>query len=158
MRSSALTALPFQRMAEWVTVKRAAHVSLFGYWSIWRLHSTYAGAFSQCTRTWSLWWDVRQCCSVGFWWMMISAGANYTVCYFWQGLLPSLDVPHHVHKHEWSEFREGDISLLILLVSMFQLLNSQMWNDVLNLYASWKLTINMYLQTKLWSCSAPSLV
>ena len=94
--------------------------------------------------------------------MMISAGANYTVCYFWQGLLPSLGVPHHVHKHEWSEFREGDISLLILLVSIFQLLNSQgmlnMWNDVLNLYASWKLTINMYLQTKLWSCSAPSLV
>jgi predicted SPOUT superfamily RNA methylase MTH1 len=24
-----------------------------------------------------------------------------------QGLLPPLDAPHHVRKHEWSEFREG---------------------------------------------------
>lgn len=26
-----------------------------------------------------------------------------------QGLLPPLDAPHHVRKHEWSEFREGGI-------------------------------------------------
>ena len=81
MRSSFLTALPLQRMAAQVMVKRVAHVSLFGYWSIWRHRSTYAGAFSQCTRTWSLRWDVKQCCFVGIWWMMISAGANYAVLF-----------------------------------------------------------------------------
>jgi methyltransferase len=28
-----------------------------------------------------------------------------------QGLLPPLDAPHHVRKHEWSVFREGETSL-----------------------------------------------
>jgi hypothetical protein len=42
---------------------------------------------------------------------MISLGANRAVlCPAMQGLLPPLDAPHHVRKHEWSEFREGDIS------------------------------------------------
>lgn len=31
------------------------------------------------------------------------------VCIFfsWKGLLPPLDAPHHVRKHEWSPYREG---------------------------------------------------
>uniref|UniRef100_A0A453MAM7 Uncharacterized protein n=1 Tax=Aegilops tauschii subsp. strangulata TaxID=200361 RepID=A0A453MAM7_AEGTS len=32
------------------------------------------------------------------------------------GLLPPLDAPHHVRKHEWSEFREGGISLSLSLL------------------------------------------
>jgi predicted SPOUT superfamily RNA methylase MTH1 len=32
-----------------------------------------------------------------------------------QGLLPPLDAPHHVRKHEWSEFREGaDLSCRVI--------------------------------------------
>lgn len=32
-----------------------------------------------------------------------------------QGLLPPLDAPHHVRKHEWSPYREGQFLLFIFL-------------------------------------------
>ncbi|WVZ63562.1 hypothetical protein U9M48_013185 [Paspalum notatum var. saurae] len=31
------------------------------------------------------------------------------------GLLPPLDAPHHVRKHEWSEFREGDMHFIAVM-------------------------------------------
>jgi hypothetical protein len=42
------------------------------------------------------------------WYLGISRGANFRFdASGMQGLLPPLDAPHHVRKHEWSEFREG---------------------------------------------------
>lgn len=43
------------------------------------------------------------------------SGLKFVLCcvfFFLQGVLPPLDAPHHLRKHEWAPYREGNDNLV----------------------------------------------